>query len=221
MPLFHSLACSLQLKVHSETWGGTKMHTCSDECEHTPIPSLRLKAAPPCLFIQRCDILPWHVIKKCHRFWRSDFHCLQMSRRGQKQPRLQNDELVLDHACKLNSSGMGRGVRELPPVAWWKQPGVSTVSLGLAKGSLTSPPWDARGKHSVPPSGSEYPFVPTQSILAQFLFLSLALFLHLPCQRWGDRGTQRGQWFRQPGKRSSSFPRPSTPSELLTFAPLH
>lgn len=38
------------------------------------------------------------------------------------------------------------------------------------------------GKHSVPPAGSDYPFVLTQSILAQFLFLSLALFLHLPCQ---------------------------------------
>lgn len=101
------------------------------------------------------------------------------------------------------------------------------AALCLAEGSssVTSPPWDTRGKHSVPPSGSDSPFALTQSILAPFLFLSLALFLHLPCQRRGDRGSQRGsqrgQWFRQPGKRSSSFPRPSTPSELLTFAPLH
>lgn len=64
---------------------------------------------------------------------------------------------------------------------------------GRGLGHVPSRPWDTRGKHSVPPAGSDHPFVPTQSILAQFLFLSLALFLHLPCQKRGDRGVQSGE----------------------------
>lgn len=34
MPLFHSLACSLQLKVHSETRGGTKTHAQMNASTH-------------------------------------------------------------------------------------------------------------------------------------------------------------------------------------------
>lgn len=192
---------------------GWHKDTRSDECEHTPDPSSRLKAfPPPCLFIQRCDILPWHVIKKCPRFWGSDFHCLQMSSRGRSR-----------RGCRMRSwcwimhvNLAPRGATQRHPVAWGEQPSqcihvlprlqAPPSDLSLTEGSVASRPSDTRRKHSVPLSGSDNPFVLTQSILAHFLFLSLDLFLHLPCR--GGRGIWDnlcGRVHRQPGKRSSSF----------------
>lgn len=76
------------------------MHT------HTNIAQgLKLSLPLAWVFHQCCDILAWHVIKKCHRFWWSDFRCslLPMGRSDGSEGG--NDELELDHACKLSPRG--------------------------------------------------------------------------------------------------------------------
>lgn len=107
-PLF-----SLQLTTHSTCTdaGGHKdtrtlrwmqTHTALTEGLEQPPP-----APPPCLFSSAVTLLPWHVIKKCHRFWRSDFRRAlpQNGQKGWREGGMRNDELVLDHACKVNPGG--------------------------------------------------------------------------------------------------------------------
>lgn len=47
MPLFHSLACSLQLKVRSETWGGTKTHAQTNASTHPTLARGLKRFRPP------------------------------------------------------------------------------------------------------------------------------------------------------------------------------
>lgn len=230
MPLFHSLACSLQLKVRSETWGGTKTHAQMNAHTHPTLARGLKHFHPRAFFIQRCDILPWHVIKKCPRFWGSDSHCLQMSSRDRSRRGCRMMSWCWITRVNLapreggghrtySSRGMMGAARCIHVLPWLQ---ALLFYLSLTEGSVAPRPWDFRGKHSVPLSGSDNPFVLTQSILAHFLFLSLALFLHLPCR--GDRGIWDnlcGRVHRQPGKCSSSFSLPSAPPEWLPFAPLH
>lgn len=221
-PLF-----SLQLTTQSAFRDmGWHKDTRSDGCEHTPNLSSRLKAFPPlCLFIQRCDILPWHVIKKCPRFWGSDSHCLQMSSRDRS--RRGCSMMSWCWVMRVNLAPRGRGLQNF--LLWHDGSSLVCPCPPLTAGHHflnwawpRARPSGTRRKHNVPLSGSDNPSVLTQSILAHFLFLSLALFLHLPCR--GDRGIWDylcGRVHNQAGKRSSSFSLPSAPPEWLPFAPLH
>lgn len=80
---------SLQLTTHStctdtQAYKDTHMRALRWMQTHTNL-AQGLKPFLPLawVFQQRCDILPWHVIKKCHRFWGSDFHC-SLPPNGQK-----------------------------------------------------------------------------------------------------------------------------------------
>lgn len=74
---------------------------------HTALAEGLERFLPLCLFSSAVTLLPWRVIKKCHRFWRSDFRRAlpQNGQRGRWGGGVRNDELVLDHACKLNPGG--------------------------------------------------------------------------------------------------------------------
>ena len=149
--------------------------TRSDACEHTPNASSRLKAfPPPCLFIQRCDILPWHVIKKRPRFWGSDSHCLQMSS-GDRSRR----------GCRMMSWWWVMRVNLAPWVGWGggrRRGGGGGCSLLRAlpwlprEGRVASPPLDTRWQHSIPLSGSANPLSWLNQLWPTFCFLVLLYF---------------------------------------------
>lgn len=129
MPLFHSLACSLQPTAHAQTQGGACTRTLRWMQTHTALAEGLEQFLLLWLFSSAVTLLPWHVIKKCHRFWRSDFRRAlpQNGQKGRREGRVRNDdELARDHACKLNPGwGWGGGVTEPFLVTWWKQPVVS------------------------------------------------------------------------------------------------
>lgn len=136
----------------------------------------------------------------------------------------------------LTPRGEGGGHRtsscDLMEAAWWihflpRLQAVPTVSLSLAEGSVTSRPVPGiPGENTASPlQVLTIHLSPLNQFWPSFCFLVL-LYFSTSLVRNGETGAsslgnQRSQWFRQPGKRSSSFRRPSTPSELLTFAPLH
>lgn len=85
---------------------------------------------------QRCNILPRHVIKKCHRFWGSDFCCS-----------LSHEKAKGTEAGEAGEAGEGRerragagpcmqrqptGSQNALPAAWWKQFIPSSPSLSPA-----------------------------------------------------------------------------------------
>lgn len=136
--------------------------------------------------------------------------------------RLQNEELLLDHACKLCSSGggwvggMGRDGEEGGQnfLLWHDGSSLVGPCPPLAAGPRAGGPEETGGEHALPRSGSAHPFVWTQSVLAHFR--GLAPFLHLP--RRGDGrmwDNLCGRAPRPPGNGFSFLP-PAPPEGLAT-----
>lgn len=91
--------CSLQLTTHGtctdpqtckDTWGACSAE-CIQFCQGLRLPALCYFFFPPFFSYpqQFSDIPPWHVIKKCHRFWGNDF-CHALAPNGEEETRRGN-----------------------------------------------------------------------------------------------------------------------------------
>lgn len=119
MPLFHSLACSLQPTAHAQT-GGTKTHVHAHMNANTHTLNSRLKAfPPPCLFSSAMTFCPDMSLKSVAGSGGviSPALCIKTGRRDGAEGGWGTMSW-----CWIMRVNWALGVTDPSLVAWWRQP---------------------------------------------------------------------------------------------------